>query len=72
MPTLIYKRTYKGDAGERGRFGVWDRIGSVRGRRFDAVIDVGWVAHPPPGRSVGKFSLTVHAVCTRSCDCLTI
>jgi hypothetical protein len=38
---LIYKRTHNGDPDANGCFGVYDCMGSVRGRDFDAVIGIG-------------------------------
>ncbi|MEY9107457.1 hypothetical protein ABH999_003653 [Bradyrhizobium yuanmingense] len=44
MRILIYKRTHSGDPdGETGMFGNRDCMGTVRGRRFDAVIGIGGV-----------------------------
>src|SRR5687768_3773034 len=41
MPTLVYKRTHKGDPDSCGRFGCNDCMGRVRSWDFDAVIGVG-------------------------------
>jgi hypothetical protein len=41
MRTLIYKRTHTGDPDDKGRFGIHDCMGGVRGYAFDAVIGVG-------------------------------
>jgi hypothetical protein len=43
MRALIYKRTHPGDPNTDGVFGYEDRMGAVRGRRFDAVIGVGGI-----------------------------
>src|SRR5450631_699762 len=43
MKTLVYKRTHKGDPDARGRFGIEDCRGRVRGRDFDAVIGIGGI-----------------------------
>ena len=41
MRTLIYKRTHSGDPDRKGRFGIYDCMGRVRGWKYDAVIGVG-------------------------------
>jgi hypothetical protein len=41
MRTLVYKRTHPYDPDECGCFGIQDCMGSVRARKFDAVIGVG-------------------------------
>src|SRR5262245_48296821 len=41
MKTLVYKRTHPYDPDERGCFGIEDCMGTVRTRKFDAVIGVG-------------------------------
>jgi hypothetical protein len=38
---LIYKRTHTGDPNADGVFGVHDCMGSVRNRKYDAVIGIG-------------------------------
>lgn len=38
---LIYKRTHKGDPCSKGVFGVYDCMGKVRNRKYDAVIGIG-------------------------------
>lgn len=38
---LIYKRTHKGDPSPDGIFGIHDCMGSVRNRKYDAVIGIG-------------------------------
>jgi hypothetical protein len=43
MQVLIYKRTHPFDPNEDGVFGCQDCMGSVRRRRFDAVIGVGGI-----------------------------
>jgi len=40
---LVYKRTHNGDPDQDGRFGVYDCMGAVRHRDFDAVIGVGGI-----------------------------
>jgi hypothetical protein len=40
---LVYKRTHNGDPDQQGCFGVYDCMGSVRNRDFDAVIGVGGI-----------------------------
>lgn len=40
---LIYKRTHDADPDGRGRFGIYDCMGRVRDRDFDAVIGVGGI-----------------------------
>lgn len=43
MNILVYKRTHNGDPGPDGVFGVYDCMGTVRDRDFDAVIGVGGI-----------------------------
>ena len=43
MNILVYKRTHTGDPGTDGCFGIYDCMGSVRDRDFDAVIGVGGI-----------------------------
>lgn len=43
MRVLVYKRTHNGDPDARGRFGIWDCMGTIRDRDFDAVIGVGGI-----------------------------
>lgn len=43
MNILVYKRTHNGDPGTDGCFGIYDCMGSVRNRDFDAVIGVGGI-----------------------------
>jgi hypothetical protein len=40
---LVYKRTHNGDPDADGRFGVYDCMGTVRDREYDAVIGVGGI-----------------------------
>lgn len=47
MLTLIYKRTHTGDPDRKGRFGIEDCMGPVRGWGFEAVIGVGGVGVEP-------------------------
>ncbi|MGD9857405.1 MAG: hypothetical protein AB7U20_20875 [Planctomycetaceae bacterium] len=41
MRVLVYKRTHNGDPDAGGRFGIYDCMGTIRDREFDAVIGVG-------------------------------
>lgn len=41
MKVLIYKRTHTGDPDNRGIFGIHNCMGTVRGRKYDAVIGLG-------------------------------
>lgn len=43
MRVLVYKRTHNGDPDADGRFGVYDCMGTVRDREYDAVIGVGGI-----------------------------
>jgi hypothetical protein len=43
MNILVYKRTHHGDPGPDGVFGIYDCMGAVRDRDFDAVIGVGGI-----------------------------
>jgi len=43
MNILVYKRTHVGDPGPDGCFGVYDCMGVVRDRDYDAVIGVGGI-----------------------------
>lgn len=43
MNILIYKRTHQGDPNLDGCFGVYDCMGAVRDRNYDAVIGVGGI-----------------------------
>lgn len=70
MKILIYKRTHNGDPDARGCFGIFDCMGTVRDRKYDAVIGVGgvgpeakangvagkvnWIGVGPHKRYVGK------------------
>ena len=51
MRVLVYKRTHSGDPDANGCFGVYDCMGSVRNRDFDAVIGVGGIG--PEARANG-------------------
>ena len=51
MQVLIYKRTHPGDPNADGAFGCEDCMGTVRKRRFDAVIGVGGIG--PEAQSWG-------------------
>lgn len=57
MRILVYKRTHSGDPDTAGRFGVYDCMGSVRGKAYDAVIGVGGTG-PEPRRNgiAGKIT----------------
>lgn len=52
MNILVYKRTHHGDPGEDGCFGVYDCMGAVRGRDYDAVIGVGGTGHEPQTQGI--------------------
>lgn len=70
MNILVYKRTHNGDPDALGCFGVYDCMGTVRDREYDAVIGVGgigpearangiagiinWIGVGPHKRYVGK------------------
>lgn len=54
MRTLIYKRTHKGDPDKNGCFGVWDCMGRVRNRRFDAVIGVGGIGSQATAQGIAR------------------
>jgi hypothetical protein len=58
MRTLIYKRTHHGDPDpETGEFGCNNCMGTVRGRRFDAVIGVGGIGPEPRRHGIaGKLT----------------
>lgn len=43
MRVLVYKRTHNGDPDASGCFGVYDCMGIVRDREYDAIIGVGGV-----------------------------
>lgn len=43
MRVLVYKRTHNGDPDGNGCFGVFDCMGTVRDREFDAVVGVGGI-----------------------------
>jgi len=43
MRVLVYKRTHNGDPDADGCFGVYDCMGTVRDREFDAVVGVGGI-----------------------------
>ena len=43
VQVLIYKRTHIGDPDETGAFGMYECMGQVRAREFDAVIGVGGI-----------------------------
>lgn len=43
MNILVYKRTHVGDPGPDGCFGIYDCMGVVRDRDYDAVIGVGGI-----------------------------
>jgi hypothetical protein len=52
--TLVYKRTHDGDPDRAGRFGAYDCMGSVRTRRFEAVIGVGGVGAEPRRHGIAE------------------
>jgi hypothetical protein len=41
MRVLTYKRTHTGDPDNRGIFGINDCMGTIRNRKFDAVVGIG-------------------------------
>lgn len=43
MRVLVYKRTHSGDPDANGCFGVYDCMGAVRDRDYEAVIGVGGI-----------------------------
>ena len=47
MRILTYKRTHVGDPDEKGRFGIYDCMRSVRSYEYDAVIGVGGIGREP-------------------------
>jgi hypothetical protein len=51
---LIYKRTHPGDPTPEGVFGFEDCMGSVRTRRFDAVIGVGGTSSEPRAYGIDR------------------
>jgi hypothetical protein len=51
MRVLVYKRTHSGDPNADGCFGVYDCLGAVRDRDYDAVIGVGGIG--PQARANG-------------------
>ncbi|MGE0454014.1 MAG: hypothetical protein AB7O37_18165 [Vicinamibacteria bacterium] len=54
MRTLVYKRTHEGDPDQEGRFGINDCMGTVRARKFDAVIGVGGTGAKPRRNGIAK------------------
>ena len=54
---LIYKRTHTGDPTPEGVFGLSDCMGTVRARKYDAVIGVGGLSSWP--RSLGIDGLLI-------------
>ncbi len=51
MNILVYKRTHNGDPGPDGCFGIYDCMGVIRDREYDAVIGVGGIG--PEARAAG-------------------
>lgn len=47
MRILTYKRTHVGDPNEKGLFGIYDCMRSVRSYEYDAVIGVGGTGREP-------------------------
>jgi len=57
MRILVYKRTHSGDPDTAGRFGIYDCMGSVRGKAYDAVIGVGGTGPEPQRNGIaGKIT----------------
>lgn len=58
MRILIYKRTHSGDPDDKsGVFGNCDCMGTVRGRRYDAVIGIGGIGPEPRRKGIaGKLT----------------
>lgn len=57
MRILVYKRTHSGDPDTAGRFGIYDCMGSVRGKAYDAVIGVGGLGAEPRRNGIaGKIT----------------
>ncbi len=57
MKILVYKRTHVGDPGPDGCFGVYDCMGAVRDRDYDAVIGVGGIGSEPKSHGIaGKVN----------------
>ena len=54
MRVLIYKRTHPFDPNEGGVFGCQDCMGTVRWRRFDAVIGVGGIGAESRGWGIDR------------------
>lgn len=54
MRVLIYKRTHPLDPNEDGVFGCQDCMGTVRRRRFDAVIGVGGIGAESRGWGIDR------------------
>jgi hypothetical protein len=54
---MIYKRTDKGDPDREGRFGICDCMGTVRSRKFDAVIGIGGIGRQATAEDIdGKVN----------------
>ncbi len=51
---LTYKRTHIGDPDEKGRFGIYDCMGSVRDYEYDAVIGVGGLGREPESFGIDR------------------
>jgi hypothetical protein len=49
---LVYKRTHNGDPDAKGCFGVYDCMGAVRHRDFDAIIGVGGIGSAPKANGI--------------------
>ena len=57
MRTLIYKRTHSGDPDANGVFGIHNCMGTVRARRYDAVIGIGGIGPEPKRKGIaGKLT----------------
>lgn len=57
MRTYLYKRTHVGDPDEKGRFGVYDCMGSKRSLDFDSVIGIGGISQEAKSHGIdGKVT----------------
>ena len=57
MRILVYKRTHNGDPDHNGCFGVYDCMGVVRNRDFNAVVGVGGIGPEARNRRIaGKVN----------------
>lgn len=57
MRTYLYKRTHVGDPNQKGRFGIYDCMGSKRSLDFDSVIGIGGISQEAKSHSIdGKVT----------------